>query len=231
MVSHRHSDAYRADVEQSIAFAKIDHAHVTQCKAEHILGLCTSLVGPPSQQRVLDVGCGVGLTDAFLVDRVGSLHGIDLSPESVTEAASANPSAQYTAFDGVTFPLEDESVDLAFAVCVLHHVPPEQRDRFAAELRRVVRPGGIVAVFEHNPLNPLTRVAVNRCDLDEGVTLSRRHTTTRLLTRAGLRVERGAYIIFTTSPRWSGRADRALGWCPAGAQYFVAARREPAPSR
>jgi SAM-dependent methyltransferase len=224
----RHAETYRADVERSIAFAKVDHAQVTERKAEHLLGLCARLLGPPREQRVLDVGCGVGLTDALLVDCVGRLHGIDLSPESVAEAASTNPSAQYTAFDGTAFPLDDGSVDLAFAVCVLHHVPPEERDRFAAELARVVRPGGIVAVFEHNPFNPLTRVAVNRCELDEGVTLARRRTTARLLTRAGLHVEHGRYIIFTTSPRWSARADRVLGWCPAGAQYLVAARRQPA---
>lgn len=220
-----HAETYREEVERSIAFAKVDLAHVTARKAEHLLALCTSLLGPPNRQRVLDVGCGVGITDAMLVDRVGSLHGIDTSPESVVEAGSTNPSATYTAFDGTVFPLDDESVDLAFAVCVLHHVPPDERGRFAAELRRVVRPGGIAAIFEHNPLNPLTRFAVSRCDLDEGVTLSPRRQAARLLVRAGLRVERSSYIIFTNSPRWSARADRALGWCPVGAQYYVAARR------
>jgi SAM-dependent methyltransferase len=221
----QHADAYRNEVERSIAFAKVDHEQVTERKVEHLLALCERLLGPSREQRLLDVGCGVGLTDSLLTGRVGSLHGIDLSPESVARAAATNPSASYTAFDGSTFPLPDESVDLAFAVCVLHHVPPEARAGFAAELHRVVRPGGIVAVFEHNPLNPLTRVAVNRCELDEGVTLARRGRTQRLLRDAGLRLEEGAYIIFTTSPRWSARADRVLGWCPAGAQYYVAARR------
>jgi SAM-dependent methyltransferase len=224
----RHAGTYRDEVERSIAFANVDHADVTERKVEHLLALCTRLLGPAPDQRVLDVGCGVGLTDTLLVDRVGSLHGIDISPESVAGAASANPSARYTAFDGTTFPLPDESVDLAFAVCVLHHVPPQDRARFAAELRRVVRPGGIVTVFEHNPLNPLTRVAVSRCELDEGVKLARRGPTARLLSGAGLRVESSSYIIFSTSPRWSARADRVLGWCPVGAQYYVAARR-PAP--
>ena len=221
----RHADTYRDEVERSIAFAKVDHAGVTQRKVEHLLALCASLLGPPRDQRVLDVGCGVGLTDSLLVDHVGSLHGIDISSESVAGAASANPSACYTAFDGTTFPVPDASVDLAFAICVLHHVPPAERAPFAAELRRVVRPGGIVAVFEHNPLNPLTRVAVNRCELDEGVKLAGRSHTARLLTSAGLEVERSSYIIFIPSPRWSARVDRVLGRCPVGAQYYVAARR------
>jgi SAM-dependent methyltransferase len=219
-----HAQSYRDDVGRSIAFAKIDHAHVTARKAEHLLALSASLLGPPREQRVLDVGCGVGVTDSLLVEHVGSLHGIDISAESVAEAAATNPSARYTAFDARTFPLPDASVDLAFAICVLHHVPPEERDGFLREMRRVVRPGGIVAVFEHNPFNPVTRVAVNRCDLDDDATLSRRGRTTRLLERAGLRVEAASYILFTRSPRWSARVDRVCGWLPAGAQYYVAAR-------
>lgn len=221
----RHAESYRTDVAESIAFANVDHRLVTERKVEHLLELCTRLVGPPSAQRVLDVGCGVGVTDGLLVDRVGSLHGIDISPESIAEAAFANPAARYTAFDGTTFPVDDASVDLAFAVCVLHHIPPDERLRFASELRRVVRPGGVVALFEHNPFNPLTRVAVSRCEFDDGVKLARRRPVARLLERAGMIPERGRYIVFTSSPRWSERADRLFGWCPAGAQYYLAARR------
>jgi SAM-dependent methyltransferase len=221
----KHVDSYGDEVARAIGFANVDHAHVTTRKVEHLLALCTDLLGSPSEQRVLDVGCGVGLTDRLLVDRVASLHGIDISVESVAEAAKTNPSARYTPFDGTTFPLDDQSVDLAFAICVLHHVPPDERVGFTAELRRVVRPGGIVVIFEHNPLNPLTRVAVSRCDLDEGVLLARRRTTARLLEGSGLRVERSAYVIFTPTARWAAGVDRALRWCPAGAQYYVAARR------
>jgi hypothetical protein len=108
---------------------------------------------------------------------------------------------------------------------VLHHVAPAARAEFMSELRRVVRRDGVVVVFEHNPWNPLTRVAVNRCEFDKDASLARRPTTRRLFERAGLRIEDSSYIIFTTSPRWSPRADAVLGWCPLGAQYYVAARR------
>jgi len=220
-----YAETYRTQVEQSIAFARLDHTDMTARKAEHVLALCARLVGPADRQRMLDVGCGVGLTDGFLADRVGTLTGIDLSGESVAMATAANPSAKYLTFDGGAFPLDDESFDLAFAICVLHHVPPADRLAFAAELRRVVRPGGVVAVFEHNPWNPLTRLAVRRCALDATAVLSRCGPTAELLTAAGLEVERRAYILFTRSARWSARADAALARCPVGAQYYVAARR------
>jgi SAM-dependent methyltransferase len=222
-----YASTYRSEVDRSIAFAGVDHADMTARKADHLLSLCASLLGPADQQRVLDVGCGVGLTDTFLLDRVGALTGIDVSGESVAMAAAANPGASYRTFDGGAFPLEDESFDLAFAICVLHHVEPQDRASFAAELRRVVRPGGVVAIFDHNPWNPLTQLAVRRCALDATAVLSRCGPTTRLLRDAGLDIERRAYILFTRSARWSAGADRVLARCPAGAQYYVAARRPP----
>jgi ubiquinone/menaquinone biosynthesis C-methylase UbiE len=219
------ASTYQSEVQRSIAFANVDHADVIARKVQHLLALCSIMLGPPRQQRVLDVGCGIGLTDALLVGQVRELHGIDISPESVERARASNPCVRYTSFDGRAFPLADASIDLAFAICVLHHVPLEQRATFAAEMRRVVRPGGVAVIFEHNPFNPVTRVAVSRCELDRDAILARQGETAQLLTRAGLRIERRSYIIFTPSTRWSTRIDRFLGWLPAGAQYYVAARR------
>ena len=75
---------------------------------------------------------------------MGALLGVDTSREAVERARSTDPSVWYSAYDGDRFPFEDTSVDLAFAICVFHHVPPRERDALAAEMRRVVRPGGLV---------------------------------------------------------------------------------------
>ena len=69
-----------------------------------------------------------------------------------------NPGVDYIHYDGALIPLEDASFDLAFASCVLHHIEPVERARATSELARVLRPGGLVAIYEHNPLNPLTRL-------------------------------------------------------------------------
>ena len=60
-------------------------------------------------------------------------------------------------------PVPDASVDVVFAICVVHHVPPAHWGAFAAEMARVLRPGGVAAIFEHNPLNPVTRRVVSNC--------------------------------------------------------------------
>ena len=107
-----------------------------------------------------------------------------------------------------------------------HHVPPPDRARFSSELARVVRPGGIVVVFEHNPFNPLTRLAVARCDFDEDAVLLSPRRTVELLEGAGLRSVEQRYVILFPSDRRRLRAlERAARRLPLAAQFYVAARR------
>ena len=116
---------------------------------------------------------------------------------------------------------------MVFAVCVLHHVVPGRRVDFALELARVVRPGGLVVVFEHNALNPFTRLAVSRCQFDEGVVLLTRGASTRVLIGAGLAPIEARDVIFTPfDHRLARRLDQAIGRVPLGAQHYVAARRD-----
>jgi SAM-dependent methyltransferase len=106
-------------------------------------------------------------------------------------------------------------------------VPPAEREAFVEEMRRVTRPGGLVAIFEHNPLNPLTRKAVRDCPFDEDAILLTRGETRRRLAEAGLAEVEAPYIVFF--PREGdlrSRVERRLGWLPLGAQYYVASSRD-----
>jgi SAM-dependent methyltransferase len=149
---------------------------------------------------------------------------VDVAAGALEEARRRNPSVSYDAYDGERLPFADASFDVAFTVNVLHHVAPGRREAFVDRMRRVVRPGGLGLVFEHNPFNPLTRWAVHRCAFDRGVTLSRRGTSRELMARCGWRVTEARYILFFP---WRHAAlaaiERRLGWLPLGAQYYVAA--------
>jgi SAM-dependent methyltransferase len=184
-------------------------------------------LGRASDVDALDVGCGPGETDRFLDGSFSSLHGVDISNGMIRQAAARNPWVNYRHYaEGEPLPYEDRSFDLAFAICVLHHVPPSGWDRFVSEMARVTRPGGLVALFEHNPWNPLTRKAVRNCSFDEDAVLVRRGLARRLLEGAGLERADSAYIVFF--PREGpllAHAERMLGAVPLGAQYFVAHRR------
>lgn len=183
-------------------------------------------LGATTDQRALDVGCGTGETDAYLEGRFRELHGVDVAPSVVETAAQRNPWVHYSAYDGVTLPYGDGEFDLVFAICVVHHVPPADWPRFVRELARVVRPGGVLALLEHNPLNPLTRLAVARCEFDEDAVLLSRRRALALVESAGLEPLRSRYFLFFP---WRSRAlaalERPLGVVPFGAQYVAAGRR------
>jgi SAM-dependent methyltransferase len=219
-------ETYRDEVQQSIDFIGQDHAFFVQVKTRYLIDLARRELGDPKTLRVLDVGCGTGETDAFLAGEFAALEGVDVSEGVVEKARERNPGVTYRAYDGEQLPYEDGSFDLAFTICVIHHVPPAQWRSFAQELARIVRPGGLLVVIEHNPFNPLTRLAVSRCEFDENAELLPRRRTRGLLRRAGLELRDSRYIIFFP---WANpvltRVESALRRVPLGAQYAVAGRR------
>jgi SAM-dependent methyltransferase len=213
----RVADDYESLCEDAIGFGGRDHAFYLEAKARHLSGLVRRLLGN-GDVSALDVGCGAGALHPHL--SFSELVGADPSAQLVEAARRANPNVHYDVADGTDLPYENGRFDLVFAVCVLHHVATAARRRFAAELARVVRPSGIVAIFEHNPWNPLTRLAVARCVFDEDVELLRMRETVHLLQAAELRVAERAYVLFV--PWRAETLDRALARVPLGAQYYVA---------
>jgi SAM-dependent methyltransferase len=220
-----HAENYVDSVDRSVSFTGRDSAFFARRKVELLEELANRSVGPLSGLSVLDVGCGTGTTDRHLVDHVGSLRGVDVSQEMLVLAAEAVPEASYEWYNGDKLPFPDGSFDVTVAICVLHHVPLSARAKFMAELHRATRDGGLVAVFEHNPLNPLTCHAVNSCELDNGVILAKGSDVGAYLEAAGARsVERRDYL-FTPVGGAVGRSiDRILHRLPLGGQYVTSAR-------
>ena len=91
---------------------------------------------------------------------------------------------------------------------------------------RLLAPGGRLFVFEHNPLNPVTRRAVAACDFDDDAVLLWPWQARRVLRSAGLRDVRLDYIVFF--PRSLARLrplEPRLAWLPLGAQVMVVGSR------
>ena len=134
---------------------------------------------------------------------------------------------QMIAADGLRAPFADESFHMVIAVCVLHHVPVDQRVAFLAEAARITRRGGLVLLCEHNPWNPLTRLVVGRCELDRDAVLLAQSEARRRLTAAGLSNIRSRYILFFP---WRGAVwrwfEERLAWLPLGGQYVIDAMRK-----
>jgi SAM-dependent methyltransferase len=107
---------------------------------------------------VLELGCGAGDLSAELVRRGAVLTALDVSP-ALVERARRRVDATFLVAPAERTGLPDEAFDLAVGKWVLHHVDVSAA---AAELRRVLRPGGRAAFFENQDRNPLLRLARRR---------------------------------------------------------------------
>jgi SAM-dependent methyltransferase len=217
-----HAATYADEVNASIAFIGLKVDYFTKVKAAYTLDRLAEHFGRSDNLALLDVGCGTGGSHALLGEKVAVLAGTDVSKLSLDEAARVNPGVAYKPYDGHRLPYADASFDAAMTVCVMHHVPPPQWPGFAAEMKRVVRPGGLALVFEHNPLNPLTRRAVSNCEFDADAVLLPQRRTRALLDGAGFTAVRSRSILSIPSVGPRTRAiDSALGRLALGAQYIA----------
>lgn len=177
---------------------------------------------------ILDFGGGVGNSAEFLAREFPQslLLNVDVSLRSLRVARGRCPSTAQVAFDGRTLPLASASVDAAMCACVFHHIPEDEHVDKLAELRRVLKPSGLLMVYEHNPLNPLTRHAVDTCPFDENARLIDARTMRARFREAGFGSATIRYRLFF--PRFARALrplERHLRWLPAGAQYLVYATR------
>lgn len=221
-----HSEDYEGTTNRSIGFSGLKVDFFIRAKANHLLQELANLYGNTSTLSLLDIGCGVGKYHALIKDHVGSVEGVEVSSDSLAIARRANPDVGYTHYDGRRLPYADASFDVAYTVCVMHHVPPRHWEKFAREMMRVLKPGGSAFVFEHNPLNPLTRKAVNDCPYDADAVLLRPREVKELFEAAGAEKYRNAYIL--SVPAAGGvlkKIDGLFSKIPTGAQYCAQFQR------
>jgi SAM-dependent methyltransferase len=233
----QHKETYRSDIDKAVAFSGQSHDFYIRVKAGYLLDMLRALRGNrPANSKsglqqdpleVLDIGCGHGHIHPYLVESNVplKLSAIDVAETVVDEARMANPSIRYDIYEGSKLPYADHSFDAAFTIGVVHHVPPPQWPGFIDEMRRIVRPGGLIAVFEHNPLNPLTLWIVRTCPIDDNAVLLGSRKLSKLIKQSGFSEIQIRYILFT--PFGGNRFrqfDKMIGWLPFGAQYFVSAR-------
>jgi 2-polyprenyl-6-hydroxyphenyl methylase/3-demethylubiquinone-9 3-methyltransferase len=128
-------------------------------------------LGPLEGSRLLDVGCGKGRFCRAFRERGASVVGLDLSPAMLAAAAGLDR----VRGSARRLPFAAESFDRVVAVEVLEHLAAESIETAIREFRRVLRPGGLLAVVDKNAgsLNPkrpwLPNLIVKRIDEYRGL--------------------------------------------------------------
>lgn len=213
---------YNEEINKALNFSGLDIDFFARVKNDYLVDILHERPGGAAKVDLLDVGCGVANAHRQLVGRVGKLSGIDVSAASIAVARQRNPGIRYEVFDGARLPFADRSYDAAFAVNVFHHVPVMQRAALVDDIRRALRPGGLFAIFEHNPFNPVTRRVVNTCEFDKDAVLLRRRDSEALLNAAGFGDIKTRYIFAVPAAgRLLRGIDRLFSLLPLGAQYYT----------
>jgi ubiquinone/menaquinone biosynthesis C-methylase UbiE len=139
--------------------------HVGRNDAFELHDAFAASLGNIQPRRILDLGCGYGKTtfslrkrwpDAEIIGLDPSLPCLRLARRLATERGHAIDWRQGI---GEKLPFDDASVDLVTITMVLHEVPPDEIRTILAEARRVLKPGGRLAMLENRTIgDPLRDV-------------------------------------------------------------------------
>ncbi|MEJ8568794.1 class I SAM-dependent methyltransferase [Elongatibacter sediminis] len=114
-------------------------------------------IGP--EDRVLELGCGVGRIGRELTGRCASWTGVDISENMLRHARERladRPNAHFHQLNRSKLEmLEDASIDKAYSIAVFCHMDKEDLYLYLQDLHRVVRPGGLIFVETWNLVHPI----------------------------------------------------------------------------
>jgi MPBQ/MSBQ methyltransferase len=131
----------------------------------HALVRWSGLDGLPPGSKVLDVGCGIGGSARILARDYGfEVLGISISPVQIRRANELTPhelNCRFAVMDALALQLPQASVDAVWSVEACPHMPDKQG--YADELLRVLKPGGLLAVADWNRRDPADG-AMNRVE-------------------------------------------------------------------
>ena len=98
---------------------------------------------------VCDLGCGPGQIARYLRHQGVNTLGVDLSPKMIAEAQRLNPEIHFHQGDMLSLPDQDNSWGGIAAFYCIIHIPREQIVDALREMKRVLKPGGLLLVTFH----------------------------------------------------------------------------------
>lgn len=130
-------------------FAGRDELAELAWQRDRLIEVCAVLRRLPSKETVADVGCLGGMAaDLYKEAGVGTLHGYDISVESITRLRSRGHEGFVWNADGDPCPAADETYDVVVAGDIIEHLV--ETDSFVRELWRILKPGGCLILTTPN---------------------------------------------------------------------------------
>jgi len=129
--------------------APVYHQRYAGNRLEGVADALASLVSRLNAKQILEVGCGTGRWLAELHPLVCQVIGLDLSPGMLWQAQQIHGPLPLTCGRATQLPFPNTAFDLVLCVNAIHHFGAPRL--FISEARRVLRPGGALAVINMDP--------------------------------------------------------------------------------
>jgi len=178
--------------------------------------------------RAMDFGCGTGMSLPLFLDilHARQVVGLDTSEQSLAVAREAVGSRPVELATPARY-VPQQDLDLVFCNGVFHHIPLAEQPAAVNYVFRCLRPGGIFAMWENNPWNPIHAFAMKNSEIDKNAIPLPPPESRRLVSMERFRVIRTDYLFFVPGYlSWLRPLEKLLIKVPVGAQYQVLARKE-----
>lgn len=180
--------------------------------------------------KLLNYGCGTGNSEKYIKKYLpnASVYSIDVSEESIKVAREKNKDlsdVRFEPFDGISIPF-DIDFDVIFIANVFHHIKRENHVKILNGLHNKLASGGLLFLFELNPINPLTMIIAINNDyrFDKDSKLLNPIYARKILERSGFTENEIRYTIFF--PQFLSfliPCEKYLKKFPLGAHYYYCA--------
>ncbi|MDQ6900815.1 MAG: methyltransferase domain-containing protein [Candidatus Dormibacteraeota bacterium] len=162
---------------------------------------------------VCDIGCGPGHVARYLRERGADVSGIDLSPRLIEEACRLNPGIRFAVGDMRSLEVPDATFAAVVAFYSLIHFDADQLREAIRELRRILRPGGVLLASLHRGSEGRHVEDLWGVDVNLDFNFFEPDQIEAVLTEEGLQVER-----ITVRPPY-------IGFEVETERFYVSARR------
>lgn len=118
--------------------------------------------------KVLDVCSGTGLISEGLIKKRFKIISLDLSMNMLLIRKHVK---DYLPVQGISYelPFQSDVFDLVLSVAAFHHIAEREKiNRTINEMKRVTKRGGVIVIWDHNPINPYWKVIMKKVPQDTG---------------------------------------------------------------
>jgi len=177
-------------------------------------------------QTILDFGCGVGLSLKYFSKYFSNLElwGYDNSSLSLKEIENENGSINLTSnLDNIP----RNHFDAIFIANVFHHINETEHEKTLNDLKRFLKPDGLIYIFEHNKLNPVTKIIFSMSDLDKNAKMVPIKKFYELSYKCEMQIVLKKYTLFFPKQlSFLKIFEKLLNWMPLGMQYLIVIKKK-----